>query len=105
MMTDIDIEEWEERAAIMEFDGGMSRFEAETKAAEMRGRQRWEFVSAIRERDTAGDGAGARQVAGQQRKDNLPRVQRQQAQEERSVPQRDAQAGWDRGVLPPLRME
>ena len=31
----IDLEAWEERSAIMEFDGGMSRAEAEKAAAQL----------------------------------------------------------------------
>jgi len=50
-MTDIDA--FEERAAIMEFDGGLTRFKAETLAAETQGKKRWEVINEIRNRDTA----------------------------------------------------
>jgi len=48
----IDLDAFEERAAIMEYDGGLSRFQAETKAAELIGKKRWEIMDAIRKRDT-----------------------------------------------------
>ena len=77
----MDLDQWEERAAIMEFDGGMTRFQAETLAAQSQGRQRWEFKNEISERNS--------QEAQHQRKaderiatNNLPRVQRASAQKD-----------------------
>jgi hypothetical protein len=103
-MTDLEIELWEERAAIMQYDGGLSRFEAETKAADGMGRKRWELVNAQRERNSASFGNRARAVEGQSRPNNVPGVQRGTAQENRFVPERNAQAGRDRRVLSPLRL-
>ena len=40
-------DEFEERAAIQEFDGGMSRFKAETAAAKAQGTSRWEAVKIL----------------------------------------------------------
>jgi hypothetical protein len=40
----IDLDAWEERAAIMEFDGGLTRFAAETEAAKRQGKTRWEII-------------------------------------------------------------
>jgi len=40
----IDLDAFEERAAIMEFDGGMTRFQAETEAAKLQGVTRWEAL-------------------------------------------------------------
>jgi hypothetical protein len=87
----MDIEEWEERAAIMEFDGGMTRFLAETAAARRQGHERWEVLHALRERDIAqaryrgsasvGDGAH-----------HLSAVQCGPQEEDGSLPQRDVQA-------------
>ena len=42
-MTDDQREEFEERAAILEFDAGMTRPEAERRAAEMLGLEMAEF--------------------------------------------------------------
>lgn len=39
-----EIDEFEERAAILQFDVGMGRFEAEIKAARMFGKERWEIM-------------------------------------------------------------
>lgn len=39
---------FEERAAIAEFDGGLSRFRAETLAAEAQGLSRWQAMEEIR---------------------------------------------------------
>lgn len=52
MSRTLDIDAWSERSAIMEFCGGMSRFQAETRAAQAQGFERWEFSDAIRERNT-----------------------------------------------------
>lgn len=40
----VDLDAWHERAAIMEFDAGMSRFAAETAAAKAQGKTRWEVL-------------------------------------------------------------
>lgn len=41
---------FEERAAIMEYDGGLSRFRAETEAAKIQGVGRWEAINEISRR-------------------------------------------------------
>lgn len=38
----IDVDKYVERAAIMEYDAGLSRFQAETQAAQEQGAKRWE---------------------------------------------------------------
>lgn len=48
----MDIEAFEERAAIQQFDGGLSRFQAETEAARAQGYQRHEVINEIRKRDS-----------------------------------------------------
>lgn len=45
----IDVDAFEERAAIAEYDGGMSRFEAETMAAKEQGAQRWEAMRDVKD--------------------------------------------------------
>lgn len=42
---------WHERAGIMEYGAGMSRFEAETKAAQAIGETRWRMIDADRKRN------------------------------------------------------
>lgn len=49
----IDIDEFEERAAIREHDGGVTRFRAETEAAKEQGHARWEVIDEIRKRHSA----------------------------------------------------
>lgn len=94
-----DLDAWQERAAIMEFDGGMSRFEAETLAAKAQGLTRREAINVWKRAKAARDirAAGTRNAA-----DHMPRVQPAPAQEERSLPERDIRAG--RGGLDVLAL-
>jgi len=85
-----DLDAFEERAAIMEFDGGLSRFRAETAAAQAQGVSRHE---AIRIRNSQQSRA-QRQAASRNAAGDMPRVQREQAQENRSVPVRQLLTGW-----------
>ena len=55
MVTEFDIERFEERAAIMEYDAGMTRFEAETAAAALQGVKRYEAINIIRNSQQGGD--------------------------------------------------
>lgn len=50
----IDVDAFIERAAIMEYDGGLSRFRAETLAAQAQGAQRREVLDEIGRRDSQG---------------------------------------------------
>ena len=99
----IDVGEFEERAAIMEFDGGLSRFEAETRAARAQGFNRHEVLDAIRNRDLARGGNNRPAVAGQRGAHDVPGMQRAAEEENRPVPERDAKAGRDRVALLALR--
>jgi hypothetical protein len=69
-----DLDAFEERAAIMEFDGGMSRFNAETMAAKRQGFQRREVMDAIGKRNSA-PARDQREAVERERHDNLPGVQ------------------------------
>lgn len=51
-VSDDDLDFWIERSAIMEYCGGMSRFQAETEAAKMLGETRWRMIDADRKRNT-----------------------------------------------------
>jgi hypothetical protein len=73
---------FEERAAIMEFCGGMSQFEAETLAAKTQGVTRWQALAMVKEffgengiRDFEQRGDHREAMAGGSRKDDLSRVQ------------------------------
>ena len=48
-MSDI-LDMWQERSAIMEFDAGLSRFEAESRAAECYGATRHQMLAKMRKR-------------------------------------------------------
>ena len=50
----IDVDAFIERAAIMEYDGGLSRFRAETLAAQAQGAQRREALDEIGQRNSQG---------------------------------------------------
>jgi hypothetical protein len=83
-----DREAFEERAAIMEFDGGMTRFQAETKAARAQGVSRWEAIGNVAGRLVEGAGH-QRSVAGQPRQDHVPGMQPHAAEEVRPVSKRE----------------
>ena len=87
----IDLDQFEERAAIMEFDGGLSRFQAETRAAQSQGRQRREVMDEIHRRNLARQ-RDQREANQRDDGDALPRVQRASEKEARPVSQRDVQA-------------
>ena len=82
-----DIEAYEERAAIMEFDGGMTRFQAEVKAAQAQGLSRWEAIGAISRRLLERE-RHQRSMAGQSRENDMPGMQRGAKEEARPMPKR-----------------
>lgn len=86
----MDTDAWEERAAIMEFDGGLSRFRAETLAARAQGVERHEAIR-IRDSQQARDQRAATARDGQ---DDMPGMQRQQEKEKRSLPVGQLLTGW-----------
>ena len=43
----VNVDQFLERAAIMEYDGGLSRFAAETAAAKAQGFDRWQAIGAV----------------------------------------------------------
>lgn len=91
----IDRDQFEERAAIMEFDGGLSRFEAETQAAKAQGLTRWQAMEAIRNGNCVGDHPAARhhrEAHDRHGEGDLPGVQRAAAEQDRPLPERHVQA-------------
>lgn len=81
----MDVDRWMERAAIMEFDGGLSRFEAETKAAAEQGVLRREARDAARRAlEQARDQRAA--MAQRTGANDVPGMQRGAAEENRPVP-------------------
>jgi hypothetical protein len=82
-----DREAFEERAAIMEYDAGMTRFQAETKAAQAQGVTRWEALGDVARRlvERAGHNGS---VARKSRPDNVPGMQPRTAEEVGPVSER-----------------
>lgn len=100
MTERFDIDAFEERAAIREFCGGATRFEAETKAAQDQGVARWQALQFVKEASNAngsghsfGGGHPAAEMAGQRGTDDLPAMQRRSDKEDRPLPEHHAQAG------------
>lgn len=97
----IDLDAWEERAAILEFDEGMSRFAAETEAARRQGVERWRFTNAKRERDPQ-QARDHREAVERDNANHVSGVQRGAEKQDGSLPQRDVPAG--RGRVPVLAL-
>jgi hypothetical protein len=87
----MDLDRFEERAAIMEFDGGMTRFQAETLAAQAQGRQRWEFKDEISKRNSE-KARDQRSADARHPAHDLPGMQRASAQEVGPLSKRNVQA-------------
>lgn len=86
---DFDADAFEERAAIMEYDGGLSRFKAETLAAQAQGKSRWEAIGDVAKRVVAESRDRRAALDGKERPDNLSGVQPAPEEKTRPVPQRD----------------
>lgn len=108
MTERFDIEAFDERASIAEYDGGLSRFDAETLAAKAQGRTRWQAMAEVQNAKRGGNPAKARdqrEAAQRHRPHHMPAVQPAPAEENRPMPERDISAGRDRVELPSLRGE
>lgn len=110
-MADFDLGQFDERAAICEYDGGMTRFAAETQAAKEQGLTRWAAIKLHQEAQDAhgrgpavGAGDQARTLDRQRDEIDLPIMQQQPEEEARPVSEREPQTGRDRGALLALRM-
>lgn len=51
----IDVDRFEERAAILEYEAGLSRYQAETEAARAQGVARWQALKAVADANISGD--------------------------------------------------
>lgn len=83
-----DPDQFEERAAIMEHDGGMSRFQAETKAARAQGVQRWEALGHVAKRVVEQKRDQREAMAQRAGKDDMPGVQCGASEEKRPMSER-----------------
>jgi len=98
----MDVDTFIERAAIMEFDGGLSRFDAETAAARAQGVERWEAMNAVRGIGEARDNRASNE---RDAADDMPAMQPASEEAERPVPVGDVQGGRSCVELLALRME
>lgn len=92
----IDVDQFLERAAIMEFDGGMSRYQAETEAAKAQGVPRWQALKAVQDANIGGNprlGGDRGQAHVRHGSGDLSRVQPSQAEQVGPVSERDVHAG------------
>ena len=102
-MPELNVDQFTERAAICEFDGGLTRFAAETAAAREQGMERWQVMEEIRNANGNGNpDIGADRpaaLAGQRGAVSVPGMQPAPEEKNRSMPERVAQAGWAGVVL------
>lgn len=92
----LDVDAFIERAAIMEIEGGLSRFAAETAAAQAQGMTRWQALEGVRNADGVGNPSAGRDQRPQSQRDaahHMPGVQRDAAQQDRSMPERVVPSG------------
>ena len=105
----MDVEGFTERAALMEFEGGMSRFEAETLAAKAQGLNRWQAMQEVRDAERGRHSAAARDRRPAGERDGagaVSAVQRRAADAQgRPMPERELQAGRSGLALPSLRLD
>ena len=96
----LDVDAFTERAAIMEIEGGLSRFAAETAAAQAQGVTRWQALECVRNANNVGNPSAGRDQRSQNQRDaahHMPGVQRDAAQQDRAMSKRVVPAGR-RGV-------
>ena len=90
----IDMDAFLERCAILEFEAGLSRYQAECSAARMQDCSRWEAMKAVKDAERMGNSAKARdhrQAAQRHGSDDLSRMQSEPEEQARPMPERDVQ--------------
>jgi len=95
----MDLDRFTERAAIMEYDGGLSRFDAETAAAKAQGYPRHAFTNAIRDFEQTRD---HRATAAREPANDLSRMQPVSPQKTGLMPERHVPTG--RGAVDVLAL-
>lgn len=86
-----DLDQFIERAAIMEFDGGLSRFQAETEAARAQGVNRWFALEALRNANSIGNFGKCRDSGSAHvwnGSGDMPRMQPNAPEQKGPVPER-----------------
>lgn len=89
----MDLDAWAERSAIMEYDAGLTRFDAETAAARAQGLERHEVMDEIRKRNSQ-SARDQRQATARDAAGEVSRMQSDTQEEIRPMPERDFQGGW-----------
>jgi hypothetical protein len=92
----MDVDLFLERAAILEYEAGLSRYQAETEAARAQGVARWQALKAVADANIGGNpasGGDRGQADARHGSGDLPRVQPTQAEQDGPVPERDVHAG------------
>lgn len=82
-MGSFDVDRFEERAAIMEHCGGMTKFQAETEAAKAQGMTRWQAMAEVKNADSKRDTFQEQdhgQAPERHNSNHMPGMQRQQAE-------------------------
>lgn len=108
-MSTPDLDAFEERAAIHQFDGGMSRFQAETLAAQAQGLTSWQVLKELENAHRSGNpprgGYPMAAMAGELGPHDLPAVQShaQACEPEDPGAQHHQKAGRTGLALSPLR--
>lgn len=92
----LDLDQFAERAAIMEFDGGLTRFAAETEAARAQGVTRWQALEAVKNANVighSGQGGDFGKATFRHGSDDLPRMQPDAKEQVGPMPERHIHAG------------
>jgi hypothetical protein len=102
----IDVDTFLERAAIMEFDGGLSRYQAETEAARAQGVARWQALKAVNDANISGNSQRGGHYGSALERDgqgHMPDVQPAQEKQDGQVFVGDVYAGRNSLDVPSLR--
>lgn len=81
----LDAARFHELAGFFEYDEGMTRFQAEERAAARLNVNRWEAINAIRKRDSQ-SGGDIRQTSARQPENHMPVMQPASAEQGGQVP-------------------
>lgn len=81
-MMQIDLDAFEERAAIVQYDGGVSRYQAETEAARAQGKTRWEVLEHAKRIGNPASGGDHGQADARDSQNNVPAMQPRAAKQE-----------------------
>lgn len=84
-----DPDAFEERAAVLQYDEGLSRFRSEAEAARRQGVSRWEAIGHVAGRLVAAASDRRAAMARHPSANDMPAMQRDAQEKARPVPERD----------------